>query len=115
MEIEQLRSYCLSLPAVTEAIKWGNDLVFSIGGKMFCVSSLDQPLKYSFKVKNDEFEELCATGNFSPAPYMGRAKWVLITNSGFMHNEEWKSRIKQSYELVKNKLTKKERTLLGIS
>ena len=115
MEIEQLRSYCLSLPAVTEAIKWGNDLVFSIGGKMFCVSSLDQPLKYSFKVKNDEFEELCATGNFSPAPYMARAKWVLVTKSGFMHNEEWKSRIKQSYELVKNKLTKKERTLLGIS
>jgi predicted DNA-binding protein (MmcQ/YjbR family) len=32
-----------------------------------------------------------------------------------MHNEEWKARIKQSYELVKNKLTKKERALLGIN
>jgi len=115
MEIEQLRSYCLSLPAATEDIKWGNDLVFSIGGKMFCVSSLDQPLKCSFKVRDDEFEELCATGNFSPAPYMARAKWVLVSNPASMSNEEWKARIKQSYDLVKNKLTKKERTSLGIN
>jgi predicted DNA-binding protein (MmcQ/YjbR family) len=115
MEIELLRSYCLSLPAVTEDIKWGNDLVFSVGSRMFCVTSLDQPLKCSFKVKDDEFEELCATGNFSPAPYMARAKWVLVSNAGVMNNEEWKARIKQSYELVKNKLTKKERVLLGIN
>jgi predicted DNA-binding protein (MmcQ/YjbR family) len=115
MEIEQLRRFCLSLPAVTEDIKWGNDLVFSIGSRMFCVTSLDQPFKYSFKVKDDEFEELCATGNFSPAPYMARAKWVLVSNAGVMHNEEWKARIKQSYELVKNKLTKKGRGLLGIN
>jgi predicted DNA-binding protein (MmcQ/YjbR family) len=115
MEIEQLRRFCLSLPAVTEDIKWGNDLVFSIGSRMFCVTSLSQPFKYSFKVKDDEFEELCATGNFSPAPYMARAKWVLVSNAGVMHNEEWKARIKQSYELVKNKLTKKERALLGIN
>jgi predicted DNA-binding protein (MmcQ/YjbR family) len=115
MEIDLLRSYCLSLPAVTEDIKWGHDLVFSVGSRMFCVTSLDQPLKCSFKVKDDEFEELCATGNFSPAPYMARAKWVLVSNAGVMHNEEWKARIKQSYDLVKNKLTNKERALLGIN
>jgi predicted DNA-binding protein (MmcQ/YjbR family) len=115
MEIELLRSYCLSLPAVTEDIKWGNDLVFSIGTRMFCVTSLDQPLKFSFKVKDEEFEELCATGNFSPAPYLARAKWVLVSNTGIMHNDEWKARIKQSYELVKSKLTKKEKTSLGIN
>jgi predicted DNA-binding protein (MmcQ/YjbR family) len=115
VEIEQLRNYCLSLPAVTEDIKWGNNLVFSIAGKMFCIFSLEQSLKCSFKVQDEEFEELCATKNFSPAPYLAKSKWVLVSNAGFMHNEEWKARIKQSYELVKNKLTKKERTLLGIN
>lgn len=114
MEIDELRAYCLSQPAVTEDIKWGNDLVFSIGAKMFCVTSLDPPFKCSFKVKDDEFEELCDTGNFSPAPYMARAKWVLVVNSSSMHMEEWKARIKQSYDLVKSKLSKKERSSLGI-
>jgi predicted DNA-binding protein (MmcQ/YjbR family) len=115
MEIEQLRSYCLSLPAATEDIKWGNDLVFSVGTRMFCVCSLEPPLKCSFKVKDEEFEELCATGNFLPAPYMARAKWVLVSNPASIHNEEWKARIKQSYDLVKNKLTKKEKVNLGIT
>jgi len=114
MGIDQLRAYCLSLPAVTEDIKWGNDLVFSIGGKMFCVTSLDPPFKCSFKVKDDEFEELCTTENFSPAPYMARAKWVLVLNTSSMPHEEWKARIKQSYDLVKSKLSKKERISLGI-
>jgi predicted DNA-binding protein (MmcQ/YjbR family) len=75
MDIDQLRTFCLSLPAVTEDVKWDNDLVFSVGAKMFCVSSLDPPFKCSFKVKDDEFEELITTQGFVPAPYMARAKW----------------------------------------
>jgi predicted DNA-binding protein (MmcQ/YjbR family) len=76
MNIELLRTYCLSLPAVTEAIKWDNDLVFSVGGKMFCVAALDAPFKCSFKVSDEEFEELSVLEGFQPAPYMARAKWV---------------------------------------
>jgi predicted DNA-binding protein (MmcQ/YjbR family) len=26
---------CRSLPGVTEDVKWENDLIFSVGGKMF--------------------------------------------------------------------------------
>jgi hypothetical protein len=32
MDIDQLRAICTALPAVTEDIKWGHDLVFSVGG-----------------------------------------------------------------------------------
>ena len=39
MNIETLRKICSSLPAVTEDIKWGNDLVFTVGDKMFSVAS----------------------------------------------------------------------------
>jgi predicted DNA-binding protein (MmcQ/YjbR family) len=114
MDIERLRIFCLSLPAVTEDIKWDNDLVFSVGGKMFCVAALEQPFKCSLKVPDEEFEELILKEVFEPSPYMARAKWVLIIKASTLHKKEWEHYIKQSYELVKQKLTKKLRIELGI-
>ncbi len=113
MDIDQLRSFCLSLPAVTEDIKWGNDLVFLVGGRMFCVAGLETPLKFSFKVKDDEFEEMSNREGFIPAPYMARAKWVLITQSR-LNKKEYEHYIEQSYELVKAMLTRKIKTELGL-
>jgi predicted DNA-binding protein (MmcQ/YjbR family) len=114
MEVNWLRKYCLSLPAATEDIKWGNDLVFSVGDKMFCVASLDQPFKCSFKVRDEEFEELSNADGFMPAPYMARAQWILVTNPTKLNKKQWEQYIKQSYQLVKMKLTKKLREQLGI-
>jgi predicted DNA-binding protein (MmcQ/YjbR family) len=68
MNIETLRKICSSFPAVTEGIKWGNDLVFSVGDKMFCVASLEPPFSSSFKVPEDEFDELSNQDGFAPAP-----------------------------------------------
>ena len=103
------------MPGVTEDIKWGNDLVFSVGGKMFCVAGLEPPLSYSFKVKDEEFDELSVRPGFSPAPYMARAKWVLVKGASTLHKSEAENYIRQSYDLVKAKLTKKVCTELGIS
>jgi predicted DNA-binding protein (MmcQ/YjbR family) len=114
MNIEFLRKFCLSLPSVTEDIKWGNDLVFSIGDKMFCVASLDTPFKCSFKVRDEEFEELSNKNGFIPAPYMARAKWVLVTDPSKLNKKQWEQYIKQSYQQVSMKLTKKLREQLGI-
>ena len=114
MNIDQLRTFCTGLPAVTEDVKWDNDLVFSVGGKMFCVVSLEPPFKCSFKVPDDEFEELSSQEGFQPAPYMARAKWVLVTSPTRLHKAEWEAQIRRSYELVKAKLTKKARTELGL-
>jgi predicted DNA-binding protein (MmcQ/YjbR family) len=114
MDIDLLRKFCLSLPAVTEDIKWGNDLVFSVGGRMFCVAGLEPPFKCSFKVPDEEFEELSMRDEFVPAPYMARAKWVLVTKPSKLNNKEWEQNIRRSYELVKVKLTKKQREQLGI-
>ena len=114
MNIEMLREICSSLTAVTEDVKWGNDLVFSVGDKMFCVASLEPPFSCSFKVPDDEFDELSNQNGFMPAPYMARAKWVLVTDPSNLNKKEWEQYIKQSYELVKIKLTKKLREKLGI-
>ncbi|HEV8284124.1 MAG TPA: MmcQ/YjbR family DNA-binding protein [Chitinophagaceae bacterium] len=114
MNIETLREICSSLPTVTEDIKWGNDLVFSVGRKMFCAASLEPPFTFSFKVRDDEFEELSNQDGFMPAPYAARAKWVLATKPSKLTRKEYASYIKQSYELVKAKLTKKLKKELGI-
>src|SRR5687768_14137276 len=84
MDIDQLRAICTSLPATTEDIKWDHDLVFSVGGKMFCVASLEPPFTCSFKVPDEEYEELSGQDGFSPAPYMARAKWVLVSKPSKM-------------------------------
>jgi len=115
MDIEQLRQYCLALPAVTEDVKWEHNLVFSIGGKMFCVGSLEGSFRFSFKVPDEEFEELSNREGFSPAPYLARAKWVLVTVPSHLKTKEWQSYIKHSYELVRNKLSKKLRADLKIN
>jgi predicted DNA-binding protein (MmcQ/YjbR family) len=95
------------LPGATEDVKWENDLVFSIGGKMFCVAGLEKPLRFSFKVQDDEFDEISNKAGFKPAPYLARAKWVLLVEPSLLHNSEWKQFVKNSYELVKRKLPRK--------
>ena len=115
MNAEILRTICLQFPAVTEDIKWEKDLVFSVGGKMFCVTSFEEPFKASFKVPEVAYEELCSREGFVPAPYMARAKWVLISVSAGLSKQEWTTYVKQSYELVKSKLTQKQRKELGLA
>jgi predicted DNA-binding protein (MmcQ/YjbR family) len=107
MNIEILQSICNKLPAVTEDIKWGNDLCFCLAGKIFCVAGLTPPLRISFKVTNDEFDELTSIPGIIPAPYMARNKWILVEDLSVLNKEQWEKYIFQSYELVKAKLPKK--------
>ena len=114
MDIEWLRKYCLSFPATSEDIKWGNDLCFLVAEKMFCVAGLDQPQKIAFKVPDEEFEELSTSSGFIPAPYMARAKWVMCEKADRVSKKDMEKFIKQSYILVKNKLSKKLQKDLGL-
>ena len=115
MTIEDIQTICRQLPAVTEDIKWEHDLVFSVGAKMFCVVGLDQsPITASFKVTDEEFEEMSSRRGFKPAPYVAKYKWVFIENIELMKKSEWKKYIHQSYELVKEKLPAKLKKQLGL-
>lgn len=114
MDIEVLRTICLSFPAVTEDVKWGNDLCFCVGGKMFCVTNLEPPHTFSFKVTDAEFEEVSQAEGFKPAPYMARAKWVLVTDSSKLSRKDLKNYLQQSYELITAKFSRKQRKELGI-
>lgn len=107
MDVETLRDFCRALPAVTEDIKWGNDLCFSVAGKMFCVAGLEGTLTVSFKVRDEEFDELASSPGMRPAPYVARYRWVLVEEVGRLSRGEWEHYLRQSYDLVRAKLPKK--------
>ena len=108
MDIEILRSVCLSFSAVTETVKWSNDLCFCVGEKMFCVTSLEPSHTFSFKVTEAEFDELAGSEGFMPAPYLASAKWVLVTDSSKLSRKDLKKYLQQSYDLIKAKIPKKQ-------
>jgi predicted DNA-binding protein (MmcQ/YjbR family) len=110
MTIEDIKSFCKKLPAVTEDVKWGADLCFCVGAKMFCVTGLEAtPVTVAFKVTDEEFEEVSARPGFRPAHYVARYKWVTVEDVKKITKKELEQFIKQSYELVKAKLPKKLR------
>ena len=92
----------------TEDVKWGSDICFSVGGKMFLVAGLEQsPLTASFKVTDEQFEEMSSKPGFKPAPYMAKHKWIYLDDISLMNKKEWKFHINQAYEVVRQKLPKK--------
>ena len=76
MTVETVRSICLAFSGVTEDVKWGNDLVFSVGTKMFAAVDIDPPHSLSFKCSVEAFNELVERDGIVPAPYLARAMWV---------------------------------------
>jgi predicted DNA-binding protein (MmcQ/YjbR family) len=114
VDIEEIRSFCKSLPAVTEDVKWGNDLCFSVGGKMFCVAGLSPTVSLSFKVSDEEFEALSVSPGFKPAPYLARYRWVWMENSGSISFAQLKQYLRNSYEMIRSKLPKKTRKEIGL-
>ena len=117
MDLQPLVDFCRTLPHTVEDVKWGNDLVFSIeGGKMFCVFGMENGrwTGMSFKVDDDRFLAMTDRPQFVPAPYMARARWVLLTSLDGMRLRELKELIARSHQLYFEKLPKKsQRALQG--
>ncbi len=110
------RALTAALPAATEDIKWGADLCFSVGGKMFCVFLLEGPHTKSccFKVDDERFLELTSVGGVIPAPYLARAKWVQVHTGHGLKTSDLNELIRRSHALVAGKLTRRLQTELGL-
>ncbi|OOG61651.1 hypothetical protein B0E46_17030 [Rhodanobacter sp. B04] len=111
----QLDALCGKWPGVTRDIKWGADLVFSVGGKMFAVTPSDgsEGGRLSCKVADERFLELTDQPGVIPAPYMARAHWISITEPRRFSTAELEMFILDAYILVRAKLTKKLQAQLG--
>jgi predicted DNA-binding protein (MmcQ/YjbR family) len=113
MNFDSSIAVCRSCPGVTEDTKWGNDLVFSVGGKMFAITNLGEATGISFKVEDERFLELTDRKGIIPAPYLARAKWVYVEDAQALNDEEAAQLLRRSYELVFGKLTKKVQREIG--
>ncbi|HMP32379.1 MAG TPA: MmcQ/YjbR family DNA-binding protein [Saprospiraceae bacterium] len=110
IDIEVVRSYCLSLPHATEDLPFGPDtLVFRIGGKIFGLMGLDAVDFYSINLKcdPDQVEELRANYNYViPGYHMNKKHWNTVQLTDESDFKVVKKLIDDSYKLVKNSLPK---------
>jgi predicted DNA-binding protein (MmcQ/YjbR family) len=56
------------------------------------------------KTSGEAFAELLELEGITPAPYVGRYKWVMLERSDILHKEELEDLIRQSYVMVAAKL-----------
>lgn len=112
MDIESVRSFCLSLPHTDEKVQWGSDLLFRIGEKMFAVAALEPShgVALSFKCTPEKFAELVEQEGIIPAPYMARHHWVGLERFDALPDRELKPLLTNAYQVVLEKLPKKVRT-----
>ena len=114
MTLESLRRHCLSFPDTTEQIQWGKDLVFKIGGKMFCVACTEpvEPPKVamSFKCDDETFAALVEREGAMPAPYMAKHKWVALEQFDTLPDAELRTLIARAYDIVTAKAVKPVKT-----
>ena len=114
MKIEQLRKFCLAFPGVTEDVKWGNDLCFSVGGKMFTVTAGDaNDAGVSLKTTPEKFAELTERPGIIPAHYVARYHWITIEDVNAVTPAELKDLIRESYQMVFDKLPAKAKRAIS--
>lgn len=115
MNIDWVREFCISLPYTTESLQWGDDLLFKIGGKMFAALVLKPaPVWLSFKCSAEEFAELTERPGIIPAPYSARYYWIALQTPEALHQKELERLLRNSYDMVLEKLPRKVRAALAL-
>ncbi len=116
MNIEELREYCISKKGVTETMPFGPEtLVFKVMDKVFLLTGLDgNPLEFNVKCEPEKAIELreqypCV----KPGYHMNKKHWNTIVVDGSVSNRLLQEWITDSYNLVANGLTKKEKQQLS--
>ena len=112
MNIESIRTYCLSLPLVTEDMPFDDTtVVFRVLGKIFLLLDLDRPEWVSMKCDADFAIELRdAHTDIEGAFHMNKKYWNQVNLTGQLSDDDIKALIRHSYHEVVKKLKKQERT-----
>lgn len=101
---DPLKAFCRSIPGTTEDIKWGDDLVFSIGGKMYAAFDVDDGPELGFKCDDDDYDRLTEIDGIIPAPYAARWGWVMVKRRAALGDAELKRLLRKARDLVYAKL-----------
>ena len=121
MNIEEVRTMCLSLPQVEERTPFAkcgsNDVVFKVGGKMFALLRVDDSRMVALKCDPDYAIELRDqySDSIEPAHHCCKHTWNQIHYDHACITEELLARlIRHAYDETVKKLTRKLRNELGI-
>jgi predicted DNA-binding protein (MmcQ/YjbR family) len=108
MNIEFLREYCLSKKGVEETTPVGDDvLVYKVMGKMFALTSMEDPNSVNLKCDpgyaielREQFSEI------QPGYHMSKKHWNTISYDGAVDDNLILKLVDHSYDLVVSGLTK---------
>ena len=114
MDIEKLREYCLAKNGVTESFPFDNDtLVFKGKNKIFCLVDLRSSLRINLKCPPDKAVEYREEYNeIIPGYHMNKKHWNTVDLEGTLVDSFILEMIDESYKLVKDTLSKKDRVSL---
>jgi predicted DNA-binding protein (MmcQ/YjbR family) len=113
MNIQQLYDLCLNKNGVTEHFPFDDDtLVFKVGGKIFCLTSLSGWEKGSpslnLKCNPEKAIELRAAYEAVKSGYhMNKIHWNTVSCNQDVNDKMLVELLSHSYDLVFNSLTKK--------
>ena len=116
MNIEDFRNYCLLKNGATEEFPFGPEtIVFKIGGKIFALAGIENFT--SFNVKCDPEEAVLLREKYTsvlPGYHMNKKHWnTILTDENIPLPLIFKW-IDQSYSLVINSLSIKEKKILKL-
>ena len=116
MDFEELRDYCLRKQGVNESFPFDEEtLVFKVCSKMFCLINSKPPFSINLKCDpekaielREEYEEII------PGYHMSKKHWNTVDIEGDLSDKFLQELLDNSYNLVVEKLTKKEKKSIGI-
>lgn len=113
-DIESLRAMALSLPGTAEDLKWGQNLCFTVGGRIFLIMALDEvPPVITFKSDAEESSRLLEHNGVRKAAYLGRYQWLSVLSPEVFTPQQWEEIILSSYHRVASGLPLRMRRTLG--
>ncbi len=106
---------CSALPAAANVIQWGGSSVWKVGGKVFAIEADwgRQGAGVVLKPTGMAREIWRGAEGVRPAPYLGRAGWLMIA-PGAMTDGELADMIGASHALASAKLTRAQTAALGL-
>jgi predicted DNA-binding protein (MmcQ/YjbR family) len=113
MNIQQLYEFCLAKKGVTDHFPFDEEtLVFKVGGKMFCLTSIKKwengEPSLNLKCNPEKAEELRTEyEGINPGYHMSKVHWNTVSFNADVNNKLMCELINHSYDLVFSSLTKK--------
>ena len=117
MELKALRTFLKNKKGCTEELPFGPEvLVYKVMGKMFAlVAKEETPLRLNVKCDPELSEHLRrAYDTIKPAYHMNKKHWNSIILDGSVPEDQTRSFIDDSYNLVVKTLRRKDREKLGL-